>query len=360
MSSSITVIRASASNTDSVRNETQCCKLSKSRIIERLIYVAVSSLAFFAHTTPVHAQGNSLSTDYPTKPVRILVGFAPGGGINVVARIAAQWFTESFGKPFVVDNRPGASGNIAASLVTKATPDGYTLLMTADVHTINASLFSKLPFDPVKDFAAIGTFASGPQLIAVHPSVPGSLAELITSAKANPGSIKYASAGAGTITHIAMEYFSSMAGIKLLHVPYKGSGASIIAVIGGEVPVLSIALGLALENAKSGKLRMLAVTSAARVQLAPDVPTVAEAAGLPGFEAVSWMGLLAPAGTPTGVINKLNAEIGRRLQTREVRDQFANRAWVPYPHTPTAFARKIKADITRWGKVVREAGAKTE
>ncbi len=322
-------------------------------------FIAIAIL-LLARSVCVQAQPTALVPDYPARAVRILVGFAPGGGIDVIARIAAQRFTESLGKPFVVDNRAGASGNIAAALVAKATPNGYTLLMTADVHTINASLFNSLPFDPVKDFAPIGTLASGPQLIAVHPSMPESLAQLVAMAKANPDSIKYASAGPGTITHIAMELFRSMAGIKLVHVPYKGSGASIIAVMGGEVPVLSIALGLALESAKSGKLRMLAVTSAERVHLAPEVPTVAEAAHLPGYEAASWLGLLAPARTPAAVVNKLNAEISRQLQTREVREQLANRAWVPYPHTPAAFADKIKTDIAKWNKVIREAGVNSE
>ncbi len=329
--------------------------------MKKLPCIAIAIWVFAAHKASAQVPGAGLAANYPAKTVRIIVGFAPGGGIDIVARICAQKFTESLGQSFIVENRPGASGIIAADLVAKANPDGYTLLMTADVHTISPSLFSKLPFDSVKDFTAIGTVASGPQSITVNPNMSvRSLSELIASAKANSGKIAYASAGSGTLTHIAMELFRSMAGIKLVHVPYKGSGASVLAVLGDEVPVLPIALGQALPHAKTGKLRMLAVTTAERTELALDIPTVAEAASLPGYEAVSWQGLLAPAGTPAAIINKLSSEITRQLQLRDVREQLAARAWVPNPRAPGAFASLIKSDIVKWGKVVRESGIKMD
>lgn len=221
MNNPITMLRAFASNKSFMRKRSKCYEFNKTRIIQQSSYVAISILVISAQSILALAQGDSSSANYPAKPVRILIGFAPGGGTDVVGRIAAQKFTESFGKSFVVENRPGASGNIAANLVAKATPDGYTLLVTADVHTVNASLFSNLPFDPIKDFAAVGTLASGPQMIAVHPSMPRTLRELIALAKAKPGGISYASADPGTISFVAMELFSSMAGIKLLNVPYQ-------------------------------------------------------------------------------------------------------------------------------------------
>lgn len=308
----------------------------------------------------VFAQVATPAPNYPLKPVRIIVGFPAGGGIDAIARISAQKFTEAMGQTFIVENRPGASGNIAAAQVAKSAADGYTLLMTADVHTISPA-FGELPFDPVKDFALIGTLASGPQCIAVHPSLPArSLSQLVALAKSVPDSIAYASAGGGTLTNVAMELFRSMAGIRLLHISYKGSAASIVAVIAGEVPVLSIAVGQALPHAKTGKLRVLAVTGLQRTQLAPEIPTVAESAGLAGYEAISWQGLLAAAGTPATIVNKLNAEIEQLLKRRDVSEQLAARAWVPYPRSPAAFTDLLKADMVKWGKVVRESGVKAE
>ncbi len=311
--------------------------------------------------SPVTAQGQNPPGTYPAKPVRIFVGFAPGGGIDIMARMAARRMTESLGQSFLVDNRPGASGNIAAAQVAKSAPDGYTLLMTADVHVITPGFTKDLPYDPVKDFAAIGTFVSGPQAIVAHPSLPArSLPELIALAKKQPGSIAYASAGGGTLTHMAVELFRSMAGIRLLHVAYKGSGASVIAAISGEVPVLSIAIGQATPHAKAGKLRILAVTSAKRWQLSPEIPTVAEVPGLAGYEAASWQGLLAPAGTPTAIVSRLNSEIDRMLQSREVLDQLAQRAWVANPRTPQAFTDFVTSEMAKWAKLIRESGLKAE
>lgn len=319
---------------------------------------AIFTAAAFIALLPGHA---SAQAPYPAKPVRILVGFAAGGGIDVAARIYAQRFTESMGPTFLVDNRPGASGNIAAELVSKAPADGYTLIMVSITHAMNPSLFDKLPYDPVKDFSPISTVALNVDCIAVHPSVPAkNLKELMALARSRPGELAYAHAGKGTMMHVGMELFRSQAGIKLLQVPYNGAGPSTIAVLGGQVPVLSTSLGPALPHARAGKLRMLAVTSLERTPLAPEYPTVAEAAGMPGFEAIVWIGLLAPAATPATAINRLNGEIARLVKVQELREQLAKTANEPSYHTPAAFAELIRSDMAKWGKVVREAGVKSE
>lgn len=298
---------------------------------------------------------------YPAKTVRMVVAFAPGGGTDVIARYFSQKFGESLGQSFVVDNRPGAGSNIGTDHVAKAAPDGYTLLMAIASMTINVTLYSKLSYDPVKDFTAIGTVAITPNCFAVHPSVPvKSMRELIALAKARPGEISYASPGSGTPVHLSVELFRSMAGIKLLHVPYNGSGPATVAVLGGQVPLLATTLPIGLPHARAGKLRMLGVTSAERTPLAPDFPTVAAASGLPGYEASVWYGLLAPAGTPAAVVNKLSAEIERLLQLREVRERMATLGFDPYRRAPAAFAELIKTDIVKWGKVVRESGARAD
>jgi len=323
------------------------------------IVAAVSVLSAAVAWPQGPASGQS--TSYPAKPVRILVGFAPGGGIDIMARLYAKHLTASLGQSFVVENRPGAGGTVATDLVAKAAPDGYTLIMLSVTHAINATLYSKLPYDSVRDFSPVTPVATMADCIAVHPSLPvKSLRELITMAKASPDKLSYASAGSGTLMHVGMELFRSMAGIKILHVPYNGAGPSTIAVVGGQVPVLSTSLPPALPHAKAGKLRMLAVTSGQRTPLAPEYPTVAEAAGLKGYEAVVWVGLLAPAATPAAVVNRLNAEVERLVKLREVREQVATQGSDPYHETPAAFTKLIQSDIAKWGKVVRETGAKVD
>lgn len=327
----------------------------------KLCEPAVAIFLLCASTALAQTPMTDSSTSYPSKPVRILVGFAPGGGIDILARFYAKHFSESLGQTFVVENRPGAGGNIGADLVAKSAPDGHMLIMISTTHAINATLYSKLPYDPVKDFAAVSTVAITPNCFAVHPSMPvRSLRDLVTLAKARPGEINYASAGSGTLMHLAMELFRSMAGVTFLHVPYNGSGPSTIAVLGGQIPVLSTTLPIVLPHARAGKLRMLGVTSAERAQLAPDFPTVAEAAGLPGYEAVVWYGLLAPAGTPPAIVNRLNGEVARLLQLRDVREPMVVQGFDPYHHTPAAFAQLIKSDVQKWGKIVRETGAKVD
>ena len=291
----------------------------------------------------------------------MLVGFAPGGGTDVTARLFAQKFSEAMGQTVLVDNRAGAGGNIATDLTAKAVPDGYTLLMTVSSHAINVSLYRKLPYDPVKDFAPISVVAVAPNILTAHPSVPvASLRDLVTLAKAKPGEVSYGSPGSGTAQHLAMELFRSMAGIQLVHVPYNGGGPSTIAALGGQVPLLASSLPTALPHVRSGKLRALGVTSAQRSSLAPDLPTVTEAGGLPGYEATVWYGMLAPAATPVPIINKLNAEIERLLQLRDVQERLTTLGFEPHRNTPQEFAQLIKSDIVKWAKVVRESGAKVD
>ncbi|MBI4190006.1 MAG: tripartite tricarboxylate transporter substrate binding protein [Betaproteobacteria bacterium] len=304
---------------------------------------------------------DALAQSYPAKPIRVVVGYAPGGGTDVIARFFAQKLTESLGQSVIVENRPGAGSTIATGQIAKTAPDGYTLLLTTSTHAVNASLYSKLPYDSVKDFTAIGTFAITPHSLLAHPSLPvKSLRELTALAKTRPGDLNYASSGSGTPPHLAMELYRTMVGIQLLHVPYNGSGPSIVAVLGGQIPLLATSLPAALPHVRADKLRMLGVTSAERTPLAPDFPTVAEAAGLPGYEASSWFALLAPAGTPAAVVNKLNTEIERLLQQRDLRERLATLGFDPYYNTPAASAELIMAHIVKWRKVVRDSGAKAD
>ena len=306
--------------------------------------------------------GNAFAqAPYPTKPVRILVGFGAGGGIDIVARIYAPRLTEALGQSFVVENRPGAGGTLATDLLAKAAPDGYTLLAVSVTHSINATLYTKLPYDSVKSFTPITPLALQADVIAVHPSLPvKSLRELIALAKSNPKDLSYAHAGNGTLMHVGFELFLSMAGIKMLAVPYNGSGPSTVATLGGQVPVLSTSLPPSLPHARAGKLRILAVTSAQRTPLAPDLPTVNEAAGFKDYEAIVWVGLLAPAGTPAAVVNRINAEVERLQQTRELKEHMASQSTDPFRDTPAGFANLIRNDIVKWGKIVRDTGLKAD
>jgi tripartite-type tricarboxylate transporter receptor subunit TctC len=321
----------------------------------RVLFVAGVIAATSWSGAPSHAQ------PYPAKPVRVLVGFAPGGGIDIVARLYAQRLTDALGQSFIVDNRPGAGGTIATDALAKSPPDGHTLIMVSVTHSINTALYSKLPYDSVKSFTAVTPVALLADVIAVHPSVPvKSLRELINLAKAKTADVSYAHAGSGTLMHVGMELFLSMADVKMLAVPYNGAGPSTLAVLGGQVPVLSTSLPPSLPHARAGKLRILAVTTAQRTPLAPEYPTVDEAAGLKGYEAVVWVGLLAPAGTPASIVNRLNAEVERLQQTRELREQLASQSADPYRATSAGFADLIRNDIAKYGKIVKDIGLKVE
>jgi tripartite-type tricarboxylate transporter receptor subunit TctC len=265
------------------------------------------------------------------------------------------------GQSFFVENRPSAGGTIATDLLAKAPPDGHTLIGLSVTHSINPSLYGKLPYDPVKSFAPIGPTALLADVIAVHPSMPvKTLRELIKLANAKPGDVSYAHAGAGTMMHVGMELFLSMTDLKMLAVPYNGAAPSTLAVLGGQVPVLSTSLPPAQPHAKAGRLRILAVTTKERTPLAPEYPTVDEAAGLKGYEAVVWIGILAPAGTPAAIVNRLNAEIGRLAKTPEMRDALAAQSADPYHDTPAGFAALIANDIAKYGRIIRAIGLKPQ
>ncbi len=329
------------------------------RAIPPLLLAAV--LSSWAAAANAQTEAARSGVNYPAKTIRMLVGFSAGGGTDAMARLFAQKFNEAWGQNVVVDNRPGAGGNIAADILAKSVADGHTLLMTVAAHAVNASLYSKLPYDPVKDFAPVSLVAVAPNIITAHPSVSArSARELLALAKSKPGQITYASAGNGTTMHLTMELFTSMAGIQLVHVPYNGGGPSTIATLAGQTQLLSSSLPTALPHVRSGKLNVIGVTSAERTALAPDLPTIAESAGLPGYEVKEWYGILAPAGTPAPVVSKLNAEVERLLQDRAVRERLNTLGFEPYRNTPAQFTAMIKSDIAKWEKVVRAAGVRID
>ena len=270
---------------------------------------------------------------YPDKPIRIVVPFTPGGSNDLVGRVLAQKFSESWGQAVIIDNRAGGGSTIGIEMVVRAAPDGYTLLVTSGGIAINVTLY-RLPFNPVKDLAPVALLAQMPYLLAVHPSLPvKSTLELINLAKAQPGKLAYASSGAGTSSHLTMEMFRSLAKIDMLHVPYKGGGPAVNALIGGEVQVIFNVITGTLQQVQAGKLRALGVSSAKRVEVAPDLPTVAES-GLPGFEVIAWYNMFAPAGTPRSIVNQINAEVNRRLEQPQVRERFLSLGVVPLSGTP--------------------------
>ena len=291
----------------------------------------------------------------------MLVGFPPGGGTDLTARMLGQEFTKSWGHNVVVDNRSGAGGNIATDIVAKAVPDGHTLLMAVSSIAINPSLYPKLPYDTVKDLAPISMAAVAPNIIVSHPSTQANnLKELVALAKSKPGQITYASPGSGQASHLAMELFGIMTGTQFVHVPYNGGGPSVVAGLSGQTNLLVGSMPTILPHVKSGKLKVMGVTSAKRTPLAPELPTVAESAGLPGYEADVWYGMLAPAGTPPAIIQKLNAEIGRALQVKEIRERLVSLGFEPFHNSPAQFTALMKSEMAKWGKVVKQSGAKAD
>ena len=298
---------------------------------------------------------------YPNRTIRLVVPFPAGGTTDILARAASQKLTESLGQPVVVDNRPGAGGNIGADMVAKSAPDGYTLLMgTVGTHAINASLYSKMPYDHVKDFTPIVLVAGVPNVLVVNPSVPvNSVGDLIKLAQAKPGAINFASSGSGTSIHLSGELFKTMAHVDMTHVPYKGSAPALTDLIGGQVQVMFDNLPSSLAQIKAGKLRAVAVTSLKRAPALPDVPTISES-GLPGFEASSWFGVLGPAGTPPSVVTRINSEINNWLQSPEARAQLLAQGAEAAGGTPESFASHIRAETEKWAKVVKASGAKVD
>ena len=300
--------------------------------------------------------------NYPDRPIRLIAPFPAGGLADVLARAVGDEMSKTLGQPVIVENRAGAGGNTGADAVAKAAPDGYTLLMgTVGTHAINSSLYAKMPYDHVKDFAPVILVAGVPNVLEVNPSVPvNSMQELIAYAKANPGKLNFASSGSGTSIHLSAEMFKVMTGVQMAHVPYKGSAPALADLMGGQVQLMFDNLPSSLALIKAGKLKPLAVTSLTRSSALPDVPTVAES-GLPGFEASSWFGLLAPAGTPKEIVTKLNGEVAKWLATPDAREKLAAQGAIASTAlTPEDFAKHIGTETTKWAKVVKDSGAKVE
>src|SRR2546425_9706400 len=294
---------------------------------------------------------------YPSRPVRIVIPLSPGGTTDVPGRIIAQKLSETLGQQFFVENRAGAGGTIGTDFVAKSRPDGYTLLLSASPFVIAPHVYKNMPYDALADFAPVIRIATGPYVLVVHPSLGvNSVKELIAQAKKEPGKIDFASSGNGGAQHLVTELFMYMTGIKLNHVPYKGSGPAQQDLMSGIIKVSFVGTPIAIPHMKSGRLKALGVSTAKRSPEMPDVPTIAEA-GVPGYEAIVWIGLLAPAGTPRDIVAKLNGEIGRLMRADEVKKLIAPTGMEPDPDTPAQFAAHLKADYDKWGKGVRDSGA---
>jgi tripartite-type tricarboxylate transporter receptor subunit TctC len=298
---------------------------------------------------------------YPSKPIRLVCPFPPGGAVDIASRAVAQALTQQLGQPVTVDNRPGAGGNIGAEVVAKSPADGYTLLMaTSNILAINPALYSKMPFDPLKDFAPVSIVVEVSNVLVLHPSVPAnSVQELIALARQQPGKLTYASSGNGTSMHLAGELFKSMAGLEMIHVPYKGAAASTVDLLAGRVNMVFDSLPPALPNIKAGKLRALAVTGSKRSQFLPDLPTIAEAA-LPGYETAIWFGIVAPAGTPAEVVARLNGELAKAAASPEFRERLARNGFEVVSSTPEQMAESVRNETAKWGKVVKALGMRAD
>lgn len=302
----------------------------------------------------------ALAQNYPTRPIRFLVPFAPGGGNDFVARLVAQKLSASFEQQVIVDNRAGAGGNLATDMVAKAPADGYTVLLGFVGPMAISPGLSKVPYDPLKDFTTVGLLARSYQLLVVHPSLPAhDIKQLVALAKARPNELNYASGGTGSPLHLAGELFKIAAGVKMAHIPYKGSSPAAAAVLSGEAQVLFGGVASSLPLVKAAKLRALGVTSPVRLNAAPAVPTLAEA-GLGAAELASWYGLVAPRALPDAITRKLNAEIGKIVQAPDYRTHMANQGLEAAMSTPEAFARILAADVEKWAKVIKTAGIKAE
>lgn len=297
---------------------------------------------------------------WPARPLRFILPFPPGGGTDILGRLIAERLTANLGQPVVTENRGGAGGNVGAEAAAKSAPDGYTIVLVAPSLAISPSLYSKLNYDPVKDFAPVSLVATVPNVMITNPAVPaGTLAEFIRLAKSRPGEMNFGSGGSGTSNHLAGELFNIVAGVKLVHVPYKGVNLAMNDVLSGRIQLAVIGIPAAAPHIKAGKLRALALIAPRRSPVLPDVPTVAEA-GLPKFEVTTWYGVLAPAGTPKAIVLRLNAELARTMHAPELKERFDALATDPVTSTPEEFAALIKREIAKWGEVVREAGLKAD
>jgi tripartite-type tricarboxylate transporter receptor subunit TctC len=296
---------------------------------------------------------------YPTRPVRIIVGLAPGGSNDILARLMGQWLSERLGQPFVIENRPGAGGNIATEAVVRAPADGYTLLMLGPSSAINAALYDKLNFVLLRDIAPVVPFLRGSEVLVVNPSVPAkSVPELIAYAKANPGKLNVASAGNGSNPHLAGELFKMMAGVDLIHVPYRSGGAALTALLAGQVQVMFAGTASSIEHIRGNKVRALAVTTATRSDAFPDIPTVGEF--VPGYESSTWFGLGAPKSTSAEIIETLNKEINAALVDPKMKARIADLGGTPFPGSPAAFGKHLADETEKWAKVIKFAGLKAQ
>ena len=327
------------------------------RLVARL-FCAVAIAAAASAGFPASAQG---AASYPIKPIKIVVPFPPGGATDIMARAIGFELQKALGQSVIIENKPGAGGNSGADLVAKSPADGYTLVMgTVGTHAINMSLYAKMPYDAVKDFEPVVLVAGVPNLLVVHPAVNAkTVSELTALAKAQPGKLNVASSGNGTSIHLSAELYKQMAGVDILHVPYKGSSPAVADLLGGQVQMMFDNMPVSLPHVKAGKLRALAVTSMKRSPALPDVPTMDEE-GLKGFDATSWFGLLAPAGTPKDIVAKLNAASVKALATPEMRERLAAQGADPVGNSPEQFAAFIKSEIDKWAKIVKASGARVD
>jgi tripartite-type tricarboxylate transporter receptor subunit TctC len=319
----------------------------------QFLHLAAGAAVLPALSRRVWAQG------YPTRPVRLIVGFSPGGPTDILARLMGQFLSEKLGQQFVIENRPGASGNIATEAVVRAPPDGYTLLMVSSSNTINATLYDKLNYNFISDIAPVSSIIRVPLAMEVNLSVPANtVAEFITYSKANPGKINMASAGNGSTSHVAGELFKMMAGVDMVHVPYRGGEPALTDLLGGQMQVYFPPMIASIDFIRAGKLRALAVTTATRSEALPDIPTVAEF--VPGYEASAWYGVGAPKSTPAEIINKLNNEINAALADPKMKARLADLGGLPMPMTPADFGKLIAEETEKWGKVIRATGIKAD
>jgi tripartite-type tricarboxylate transporter receptor subunit TctC len=328
---------------------------SDQRLGDRMMKTLAALVAVVgALGAPVHAQ------DYPTRPVRVIVPFAAGGPADVYARFLAQRLQEALGQPFVVDNRPGGGSVIGTDAVAKSAPDGYTLLMMSNTHTVNESLMPSKPYQLMRDFVGVAPVNYSDLLLVVHPSVKANtLQELIAEAKAQPGRMSYASSGPGTPYHMAGELFKAMAGVDILHVPYKGSAGARTDLLGGQVQMMFDAVTVMAQHAREGKVKAIATSGTARSTVLPNVPTLAES-GVPGYEATIWLGVMAPKGTPAPVVGKLNAEIVKIVSQPQVRDDWGRQGATAMTMSPAEFEKYLNADIVKWERIVKLSGAKPD
>jgi len=306
------------------------------------------------------AGGVAQSQNYPTKPVRIIVPFPPGGGSDYIARLIAPPLTKVFGQQFIVDNRGGAGSTLGTEVAFKSPADGYTLLLISGSFTTSPSLYKNLKYDPLNDMVPVIQTEDGPYVITIHPSLPvKTVKQLVALARSKPGNINYASTGQGGITHLATELFRMMAGVNITHIPYKGTGPALTDVLGGQVQILFGSAPATVPHVRTGKLRGLGVTTPKRIAALPDMPTISEA-GVPGYEVVLWYGVLGPKGLPKDIVARWNSEIKRIIQTQEMKGRFANEGLTPAPGTPGDFAKVLKRDIEKWMKVVKDANVKAQ